>query len=111
MPPPPFWRRLAKEERAEFDVEIRRRGYGDLAGLASWLELRGITINKSAIHPYARRLRLADESRAPVEFSRETQAAILDLAALVIQIFGAWRRVEAAIELQESRDAREPPPE
>ena len=112
MPKPAFFRRLPAAERAAFDTEIRRRGYGDLEGLVGWLADRGFSIGKSAVWQYARHLRWADESSAPpVDFSAETQAAILECAGLILRLGNSLRRIEAALELQGIQDERDPNPE
>ena len=77
-----------------------------------WLADRGFSVGKSAVWKYARHLRRADESSAPtVDFSVETQAAILECAGLIIRLCNTLRRIEAALELQGIQDEREPDPE
>ena len=108
MPKASFYRRMPLADRAALDKEIRRRAYADLDGLASWLSERGYPVGKSVVGNYCKRLRLADESSAPVEFSPECQAAILECAALVIRLLSAIRRISAALDLQGIRDEPDP---
>lgn len=99
MAPPVFWRKLGTEDRAALDAEIRRRAYADTCGLSSWLAERGVSITKSAVHKYVRKLKKDDDSISVSAdtLSPETARAIVEAAALVAKTFEAVSRALVAI--------------
>lgn len=100
MPRTRFDRRMNSADRAALNAEIRRRGYGDLKGLCTWLEERGVTISKSMVSLYVIRLRRMDEMQVPASISPETQAALVDFAQLVLNAKAGWERLLETLQLR-----------
>lgn len=101
-----FFLKIPADIRAEFDTEIRRRGYGDCHGMVGWLAGKGMVGNKSSIAKYSKRLKAKDEALAETDLPPETARAIFDLAAMALKTFSAFNRALDA--LSNERQATEP---
>ena len=95
MPPPVFWRKLTAEERAALDAEIRRSAYADTHGISAWLADRGVSVGKSAVHQYARKLKKEDDalSASIDDLPPETTRLIVEAVALAAKALAAFGRV------------------
>ena len=97
MPPPVFWRKLTAEERAALDAEIRRSAYADTHGISAWLADRGVSVGKSAVHQYARKLKKEDDalSASIDDLPPETTRLIVKSFVLAMKAFkDLWRSLE-----------------
>lgn len=95
MPRPVFWRRMTKEERAELDAEVQRRAYADTHGIAAWLADRGISVTKTPVHQYARKLKRDDDalSISTDDIPPETARLIVEAVVLTAKALKAFGRV------------------
>jgi hypothetical protein len=105
MPSPRFITRLPAELRSELDQRLRDCGYRNSIDLAQWLTDSGYSIGKSAVSEYGRRLKKADLviPRFLSDSTPETQAAFAALAESLFQVWIAFSRVQAAMDLPHDR--------
>lgn len=102
MAPPPFWRKLTDAQRSDLDDEIRLRAYGDLHGLADWLSERGITISKSPVGEYVKRLKRLDNSLTGTQFDSEVTALALKFAAFAVKTALCFKKLQKTIDERDS---------
>lgn len=90
---------MAAADRTALAGEIRRRGYGDLAGLVDWLDARGIRAGKSAVHLFVKRVRAEDEAAAAMDhLTPRVAEAICEAKALAMATIAAFGRVLDALD-------------